>query len=85
MKNKLTGEDEDLIFKNKTFIEELTKVQSLYFETLCGELELNDLGNEHMFDYIFNDHDGIGFDEYLGKYGVNEEEIFEEWDIVDED
>ena len=80
MKNKITGEDEDLIFKNKQFISELTNVQSLYFNTLCEELELNKLGNEHMFDYIFNDNDDIGFDEYLAKYGVNEEDIFEDDD-----
>ena len=78
MKDRLTGEDEDLIFRQKTFIEELSKVQSLYFDSLCAELELNDYGNEHLFDYIFNDYDGIGFDEYLGRYGVNEEDIFEE-------
>lgn len=77
MKNKLTGEDGDLIFKNKTFIAELTNVQTMYFDFLCDQLELNDRGNDHMFDYIFNDHGEIGFDEYLGKYGINEEEIFE--------
>ena len=80
MKDKLTGADEDLIFKNKKFIEELSNVQNLYFETLCEDLELNEIGNDYMFDYIFNDHNGIGFDEYIEKYGFKGQDIFEDND-----
>jgi hypothetical protein len=33
-----------------------------------------------MFDYIFNDHGGIGFDEYIEKYGFKGKDIFEDND-----
>jgi hypothetical protein len=61
---------DDLIFKVKDFVNELSKVQDAYFENLCDDLQLGEgeLKN-HLFDYIFNEERLVTFGEYLDELG----------------
>lgn len=71
MTGDIKGEHEDLIFKNREFIQELSRVQDLYFETLMMELVddgFKDELGEHLFDYIYNCDEEETFDEYLDKW-----------------
>jgi hypothetical protein len=59
---------EDAIFKAKTFINELQKVQEEYFTKLATDLNLNRDGVDWLFDYVYNttdDENYDGFDHYL--------------------
>jgi hypothetical protein len=77
MKKEFIGEDEDLIFKNKQFISELQKVETLYFETLCEELKVNEIGKDWVFDYVFNNQDeDMDFLTYLDNYSVDQSTLF---------
>jgi hypothetical protein len=77
MKKEFTGEDEDMIYANRTFIQKLSDVQNLYFDTMCEELGLNQKGNELLFDYVFNsDDDKEDFLTYLDRYGVDTTTLF---------
>ena len=78
MKKDLTGEDEDLIFKNFQFVQELTRVQELYFDTLVAELELNEKGEDWLFDYIYNSvyETSEDFPSFLENHGVDQTTIF---------
>jgi hypothetical protein len=62
---------DDSIFKVKDFINELSRVQDAYFESLCFELGLDseDRLRDHLFDYIYNEEQLITFGEYLDKLG----------------
>lgn len=68
---------EDLIYENKKFISELSKVQDLYFTTLVEELGLNKDGEEWLFDYIYNasDESYESFEHYLEQHGRKYEEF----------
>lgn len=68
--NKLTGAQEDLIFKTREFIRELSKVQDLYYESLKTELSLNAEVEDFLFDYIYNWDEPITFEEHLEKYNI---------------
>jgi hypothetical protein len=62
---------EDSIFKVKDFINELSRVQDSYLESLCFELGLGD-GDElkdHLFDYVYNEQKMVTFGEYLDELG----------------
>lgn len=69
---------EDKIWKVREFIQELSKVQEVYFNNLFEELngdnfsnefESKEEANEWLFDYIFNGDDDLSFEEYLANYG----------------
>jgi hypothetical protein len=62
---------DDNIFKVKDFINELSKVQEVYFENLCKELGLPDESyiKDHLFDYVYNEDRPITFGEYLDEFG----------------
>jgi hypothetical protein len=65
---------EDSIFKVKDFINELSRVQDSYFESLCFELGLGD-GDElkdHLFDYVYNETEMITFGEHLDGFGLGD-------------
>jgi hypothetical protein len=65
---------EDAIYHTKRFINELSKVQNLYFQNLVNNLDINESGEEWLFDYIFNseeDGDTLTFDEYLHEFKKN--------------
>jgi hypothetical protein len=60
---------EDAIYKAKTFINELQKVQEEYFNKLVVDLNLNKEGEDWLFDYVYNsDEEYDGFDHYLENY-----------------
>jgi hypothetical protein len=61
---------EDSIFKVKDFINELSKVQDSYFESLCFELELGEGElKDHLFDFVYNEQKMVTFGEYLDELG----------------
>jgi hypothetical protein len=61
---------EDSIFKVKDFVNELSRVQDAYFESLCFELELGEGElKDHLFDYVYNDQKMVTFGEYLDELG----------------
>ena len=69
---------EDAIFKAKTFINELQKVQEEYFTKLTNDLNLTKEGEDWLFDYIYNTADDCGydgFDHYLADYKKKYEDI----------
>ena len=63
---------DDRIFATKDFINELSKVQDRYFKKLCRKLEIPKEVEDHLFDYVYNEHDQITFGEYLDKLGRGE-------------
>jgi hypothetical protein len=61
---------EDSIFKVKDFINELSRVQDAYFESLCFELELGEGElKDHLFDFVYNEQKMVTFGEYLDELG----------------
>ena len=61
---------DDSIFKVKDFINELSRVQDSYFESLCFELGLGDGElKDHLFDYVYNEQKMVTFGEYLDELG----------------
>jgi hypothetical protein len=62
---------DDSIFKVKDFINELSKVQDSYFESLCNEFDIEE-GNlkDHLFDYVYNEQKMVTFGEYLDGFGL---------------
>ncbi len=60
---------EDLIYKIKTFINELQAVQETYFVELVKKLNLNTKGEDYLFDYIYNSSNEYeDFENYLQTY-----------------
>lgn len=45
---------DDAIFETKTFLNELSKIQNQYFDTLLQDLNLTEEGEGWLFDFIFN-------------------------------
>jgi len=76
MKNKynIKAEEvhpEDAIFKVKTFINELQRVQESYFQELSNSLNLTQNGEDWLFDYIYNasEEDKVeDFEHYLSLF-----------------
>ena len=60
-----TPHPDDLAYAAKVFINELDKVQDAYFQKLIKDLDLNEQGEEWLFDYIYNYALGNTFTEYL--------------------
>jgi hypothetical protein len=61
---------EDSIFKVKDFVNELSRVQDSYFESLCFELELGEGElKDHLFDFVYNEQKMVTFGEYLDELG----------------
>jgi hypothetical protein len=83
---KLTKEQQELIKKNHFLIQELGRMQELYFETLSDELGLNKKGNDLLFDFLFNQpEDKESFEDYLQKLGRKlEGVVFTKFSIDDE-
>jgi hypothetical protein len=70
---------EDEIFRVKKFINELTNVQTAYFDKLVQDYNFNEKGNDWLFDYIFNsgeDGEIMDFEEYVNHFNINMEELF---------
>ena len=45
---------DDAIFETKAFLNELSKIQNQYFDTLLQDLNLSEEGEGWLFDFIFN-------------------------------
>jgi hypothetical protein len=63
---------DDRIFATKDFINELSKVQDHRFKKLCKKLKLPKEAEDYLFDYVYNETNGITFGEYLDKLGRGE-------------
>lgn len=60
---------EDAIYKTRTFIRELQKVQNEYFSKLSSDLKLTKEGEDWLFDYVYNSEDEYdGFEHYLQDF-----------------
>jgi len=77
MKNKTTLHPEDYIYQVKTFVNELQKVQTEYFQELATSLSLTEEGQDWLHDYIYNSEDGEydDFSHYLEEYKKTYEEL----------
>jgi hypothetical protein len=61
---------DDSIFRVKDFVNELSRVQDSYFESLCFELELGEGElKDHLFDFVYNEQKMVTFGEYLDELG----------------
>lgn len=74
---------EDAIHKAKIFINELQNVQNTYFEALAEQLNLTEIGQGWLFDYVFNSDDGYdGFDHYLADFNKEYEDMVRKDDML---
>ena len=75
MSNKPHPEDE--IYKVKTFINELQKVQEGYFDKLVEDLNISKDGEDWLFDYIHNYsiNEFDDFQHYLNGFDKKYEDI----------
>jgi len=72
---------EDAIHKVKEFLNELVNVQEVYFLKLVNDLNLNEDGENWLFDYIHNSGDEgnhLSFEEYISFYGKKYEDLVNE-------
>jgi hypothetical protein len=62
-----TPHPEDVIYKCKSFMSELFKIEEEYMEKLYTKLNLNEKGKELLFDYMYNTLEGEyeDFEHYL--------------------
>jgi NAD-dependent DNA ligase len=72
---KIEINTEDLIYKNKMFIQELQRVQDSYYDNLLQQLKALDEtfyekeNKDFLFDYIFNETSSeMSFDEFLLEF-----------------
>lgn len=74
----LTGNQEKLIKENKIFMERMKKIEESYFQELLSELNLNEKGEDWLFDYLHNTQKDqyYDFSSYLEKYKIPHENIF---------
>ena len=83
MKNKNNNltplHPEDAIYKVKTFVNELQKVQNNYFEELVNTLYLTEEGQDWLHDYIYNSGEGEydDFNHYLQEYKKSYEDLIQ--------
>ena len=63
---------DDQIFRIKTFINELSKVQEAYFSALTEELGVSKEVEDYLFDYVYNEDEMVTFGEYLDNLGRGE-------------
>lgn len=67
IKNLISGEQEDQIYKIREFIRELSSVQDLYYERLKANLGFDPKLEEFLFDYVYNSDEDT-FEEYLSHF-----------------
>lgn len=71
---QINEEDEALIAKYKSFINELGRVQDDYLANLTKDIGLNEQGGEFLFDYIYNstEEEGSTFAGYMERFSNHE-------------
>ena len=65
---------DDSIYVTRTALRDLSQKQNEIFEALSEKLQLNEEGEQWMFDYIYNSEEEekyIPFEEYLSFYKIN--------------
>jgi len=67
IKNLISGEQEDQIYKIREFIRELSAVQDLYYERLKAKLGFDPKLEEFLFDHVYNSDEDT-FEEYLSRF-----------------
>ena len=69
---------EDEIFRVKTFIKELSATQDIYLAKLQKDLGITSkLGEEYLFDYVFNGAEDLEFEDYLETMGKTYQELLD--------
>ena len=71
----------DRIFKDKEYINRLQKHLDKVFNKLARHLDLNEKGNQWLFDYVFNEDHSKDFEEYIDIYNLNYSDLVNEKDI----
>jgi hypothetical protein len=64
-----------LIYDTKRLISDLSRIQNEEFDDLVKTLGLNKLGNEWLFDYVFNYDEPETFEEHLLRYNRRMDEM----------
>jgi hypothetical protein len=74
--NQINKEDEQLIARYKSFINELGCVQDDYLARLTKDLGLNEQDGEFLFDYVFNfsGEEYPTFASYMARFPNHESE-----------
>ncbi len=68
LSEKITGEIEDHVWFHKLMIQELGRIQEVYFEKLKEKTGIRGRREEDLlFDHVFNSGSEEGFSEYLRK------------------
>ena len=65
---------DDSIYMTRMALRDLSQKQNEIFEALSEKLQLNEKGEQWMFDYIYNSEEEekyITFEEYLSFYKIN--------------
>lgn len=73
---QINEKDEQAIAKYKAFINELGCVQDAYFDALTQELQLGELKNKFLFDYVYNfsTKEYPTFADYMANFSNHESE-----------
>lgn len=66
---------DDLIYDTKKFIFNLSRIQDQYFKDLVERLDLTDMGEEWLFDYVFNHSKDETFEEYIVRHNRTMDEM----------
>jgi hypothetical protein len=68
---KFNEHPEDRIYKDREYIQRLQRHIDSIHELLSNDLRLNQMGQDWLFDYVFNeDGKNVEFEEYLAKYNI---------------
>lgn len=68
LSEQITGAQEDQVAKYKEFINQLNRVQELYFDELKEKIGIRGgKEEEYLFDYVYNSGGEESFAEYLMK------------------
>jgi hypothetical protein len=66
---------EDRIFADAAYISRLGDTQTEVFNKLVADLNLNERGEEWLFDYVFNSDGEDSFEEYIEERGFTYSEF----------
>ena len=67
---------EDRIFRDREYIKRLQEHINDVFESLSEDLRINEIGRDHLFDYIYNDDRDIEFEECINKSSFEYDEFY---------
>ena len=66
---------EDRIYRDREYIHRLHKHIDEIYEKLAEDLNVNEKGQDWLFDYVHNEEDNIEFEDYLFKYKTQYKDI----------